>query len=85
MLLLKSVIFYKMKDHVYIEEKIKANGKIFLLFSLYLGMEVKHLKSAKRKIVEFAKSIDPDRVAHNELTQLDLHCLPSNLLNLNML
>ena len=29
------------------------------------------------KIVEFANSVDPDEVAHNEPPHLDLHCLPS--------
>ena len=28
------------------------------------------------KIVEFANSIDPDEATHNELPDLDLHCLP---------
>ena len=31
------------------------------------------------KIAEFAKSVDPDEVAHNEPPRLDLHCLPSSL------
>ena len=26
---------------------------------------------------EFAKSVDPDEVAHNEPSNLDVHCLPS--------
>ena len=29
------------------------------------------------KVVEFAKSVDPDEAAHNELPHLNLHCLPS--------
>ena len=38
------------------------------------------LKSTKKvKIVEFANSIDPDEVAHNEPLHLDLHYLPARL------
>ena len=28
------------------------------------------------KISEFANSVDPDEMAHNEPSHLDLHCLP---------
>ena len=35
----------------------------------------------KYQIAEFANSIDLDEMAHNEPPQLDLHCLPSSLLN----
>ena len=31
------------------------------------------------KRVEFANSIDPDEVTHNEPPHLDLNCLPSSL------
>ena len=31
------------------------------------------------KIVEFANSVDPDEVAHNEPPHLDLYCFPSVL------
>ena len=31
------------------------------------------------KIAEFANSIDPDEVAHDETPHLDLHCLPTSL------
>ena len=31
------------------------------------------------KIVEFANSVDPGEVAHDEPPHLDLHCLPSGL------
>ena len=31
------------------------------------------------KIVEFANSVDPDEVAHNEPPHLDLHSLPFSL------
>ena len=30
-------------------------------------------------VVEFANSIDPDEVAHDEPPHLNLHCLPSSL------
>ena len=33
----------------------------------------------RMKIAEFANSVDPDEVAHNEPPHLDLHCLPSSL------
>ena len=33
----------------------------------------------RSKVTEFANSIDPDEVAHNEPPHLDLDCLPSNL------
>ena len=33
------------------------------------------------KILEFANSVDPDEVAHNEPPHLGLHCLPSSLSN----
>ena len=38
------------------------------------------LKVPKVKIVEFANSVDPDEVAHNEPPHLDLHYLPSSFL-----
>ena len=31
------------------------------------------------KKIEFANSLGPDEVAHNEPPHLDLHCLPSSL------
>ena len=37
------------------------------------------LKSPRMEVVEFANSIDPDEVAHNEPPHLGLNCLPSNL------
>ena len=33
----------------------------------------------KTRVGEFADSVDPDEVAHNEPPHLDLHCLPSSL------
>ena len=41
--------------------------------------DVLTLKASEIKIIEFANSVDPDEVAHNEPPHLDLHCLPSNL------
>ena len=38
---------------------------------MYLYLPVKN--------VEFANSIDPDKVAHNEPSYLGLQCLPSHL------
>ena len=40
---------------------------------------LKSLNDQKAKIVEFANSVDPDEVAHNEPPHLDLQCLPSCL------
>ena len=37
------------------------------------------------KIAEFAYSVDPDEVAHNEPSHMDLYCLPSPLWILNMI
>ena len=37
------------------------------------------------KIAEFANSVDLDEVAHDEPPHVDLHCLPSSLLILNMI
>ena len=34
-------------------------------------------------MAEFAKSVDLNEVAHNELLHLDLHCLPSSKLNIS--
>ena len=36
------------------------------------------------KIVEFSNSVDPDEMAHNMPPHLDLQCLPSVLLTLDM-
>ena len=36
-------------------------------------------KVPKIKITEFANSVDPDEVAHNEQPHLDLHYLSSGL------
>ena len=37
------------------------------------------LKVPNTKISEFANTADPDEMAHNELSHLDLQCLPSSL------
>ena len=34
------------------------------------------LVTLETKTAEFANSVDPDQVAHNEPPHLDLHCLP---------
>ena len=38
-----------------------------------------HRLVPEMQIAEFANSVDLDEVAHNELSHLDLHCLPSSL------
>ena len=46
------------------------------------GLLIKNIltyNSPKMKILEFANSIDPDEVAHDEPPHLDLHCLPCSL------
>ena len=40
---------------------------------------------AREKIARFATSVGPDEVAHNEPPYLDLYCLLSSLLILNIL
>ena len=42
-------------------------------------MVILHQNVPETKIVEFGNSVDPDEVAHNEPSHLDLHCLPSSL------
>ena len=37
-------------------------------------------KAPKTIIVELVNSVDTDEAVHYELSHLDLHCLPSNLL-----
>ena len=48
---------------------------------LTIADQVLTLKMPKMKIpvAEFANSIDPDGVAHNEPSHMDLYCLPSPL------
>ena len=42
------------------------------------------LKAPNTTIAEFANTADADETAHNELSHLDLQCLPSSLLIFNM-
>ena len=42
------------------------------------------LSAPKMKIVEFANSVDPDEVAHNEPPDLGLHCLPSLVFDISI-
>ena len=37
------------------------------------------LKAPNTTIAEFTNTVDPDEMAHNELSHLDLQCLPSSL------
>ena len=37
------------------------------------------------KKVKFENSVDPDEAAHNELPHLDLHCLPSSFVVVEVL
>ena len=41
-------------------------------------------RAPKTKIAKLANTVYPDEAAHNELPHLDLHCLPSGLLILNI-
>ena len=43
------------------------------------------LKALKMKTAEFANSVNPDEVADYEPPHLDLHCLHSNFLIVNMI
>ena len=36
-------------------------------------------KAPNTLIAEFANTVDPDEMAHNEPSHLDLQCLPSSL------
>ena len=36
-------------------------------------------KAPQTTIAEFANSVDPDEAAHNDLSHLDLQCLPFSL------
>ena len=42
------------------------------------------LKEPNTTIAELANTADPDETAHNELSHLDLQCLPSSLLIFNI-
>ena len=62
----------------------------FCIFSQYINITVYKHKAVyifcgAIKIVEFANSEDPDKAAHEEPLCLDLHCLPSSLLNCTMI
>ena len=46
---------------------------------VYYKKRVLILELPKKKIAEFASSVDPDEVAHDEPPHLDLHILPSSL------
>ena len=37
-------------------------------------------KAPNTTTADFANTVDPDETAHNELSHLDLQCLPSGLL-----
>ena len=44
-----------------------------------LNLFIKTLKAPNTTIAEFANTVDPDEMAHNEPSHLDLQCLPSSL------
>ena len=48
-------------------------GPAYCIREIVLTLQVLETKTA-----EFANSIDPDEVAHNEPLHQDLHCLPSS-------
>ena len=45
----------------------------------YLRSRILTLKAPNTTIAEFANTADPDEMAHNEPSHLDLQCLPSKL------
>ena len=57
-----------------VETSILSSSLHKIIHKLMLTMPI-------MKIVEFANREDPDEMAHNEPSHLDLHCLPSNSLN----
>ena len=56
----------------------------FAIFIQFAGFNSNLLNTQcpRMKIVEFANSLDPDEMAHNEPLHLNLHCLPSSLINI---
>ena len=52
-----------------LKEEIRSLKSEFL----FLTLQVPEIK-----IAEFANSVDPDKLAHNEPPQLDLHCLSTS-------
>ena len=64
-----------MKHQALFSSKDKSKKlKCRLLQFLFGALRV---KGPKWKLDEFANSVDPDEVAHNEPPHQDLHCLPS--------
>ena len=53
-------------------KKPKAKSTRILVLHCY------DFKRQKKKNIEFANIVDPDKAAHNEPSHLDLHCLPSS-------
>ena len=53
--------------------------KFLLYWSLHIGLSKLTLEVTEAKVAEFANSVDPDEVAHNEPPHLDLHYLLSSL------
>ena len=49
-----------------------------------LGSNILTLKVPITTIAKYANTDDPDETAHNELSHLDLQCLRSKSLNLNV-
>ena len=48
-------------------------GSFLALYLFQLGFD--NILRARNEKVEFANSVDPDEVAHNEPPHLNLHCL----------
>ena len=57
----------------------------FLHAVLHIINSCLRLKGLEMKIVEFANSVDPSEMAHNEPPQLNLLCMPFSLWFLNMI
>ena len=49
------------------------------MFASFLKYWINTKVPETKHVAEFANSVDPDQVAHDELPCLDLHCLPPSL------
>ena len=67
---------------------IGSNNKIGNKTSLHVTVSALYCRQICLTLstrAEFSNSVDLDEVAHNEPPHLDLHCLPSSPLILNMI
>ena len=58
---------------------------LFRCYSFHVVRIVLSLKAPNTTKAEFADTVDPDDMAHNEQSHLDLQCLPSSPLIFNII